>query len=91
MIIIMVVIIRMYTSYVRKKVNKSRLTEFVAELEHRDKSERLLKSGKYHTDYYVMLVMIFSYAKKFLRYFDRRLNEDDSSTFSSSNKKAEDF
>ena len=47
-VIVIVITIAVYNSHARKKENKSRLTEFVAELEHRDKCERLFKSGKSH-------------------------------------------
>ena len=45
--IIIIITIAVYNSHARKEEYKSRLTEFVAELEHRDKFERLFKSGKY--------------------------------------------
>ena len=46
-VIVIVITIAVYNSHARKE-NKSRLTDFEAKLEHRDKSERLSKSGKSH-------------------------------------------
>ena len=52
-VIVIVIILIKYTSYTRNKENISHLTEFVAELELRDKSERLFKSGKSHVTYFI--------------------------------------
>ena len=56
-VVVIVIIIVTYTSYTRKKENISHLTEFVAELELRDKSERFFKSGKSHKTYFILVCL----------------------------------